>query len=360
MLESLHSRPRSTRIASLLAAASGGLLAGRPAIAPESVAPPAEVPSDLVEALRAYQPPAYRDELGDVTRALLDRLEDGDADRILAAADPEWREHYESMGALDQKFHLLNFAAYWNVQPALSRTGLTADQPPEDVHAMARGPLAAAGAMWFADLVIDAAKRVGVPLQPGAQVLDFGCSSGRVLRCLAAWRQDVEWVGCDPNSAAASWANETLPDLTAFESPQEPPLLAADASFDLVYAISVWSHFGENQAVRWLDEMHRIVKPGGALVFTTQGFPSLAFYLRGERIPPDHARKAAAGVLTNGHEYVVAFGEDGDWGVKHPEWGMAYMTADWLSERTLPRWSLGLFEPARIDFNQDLVVLVRR
>ena len=38
---------------------------------------------------------------------------------------------------------------------------------------------------------------------------------------------------------------------------------------------------------------------------------------------------------------------------------MAYMTLDWLAERATPAWSIALHETARIDTNQDLVVLRR-
>jgi len=51
--------------------------------------------------------------------------------------------------------------------------------------------------------------------------------------------------------------------------------------------------------------------------------------------------------------------EAGDWGVKDTEWGMAYMTLEWLAELVTPDWSVELFEAARIDTNQDLVVLRR-
>lgn len=322
--------------------------------------PPVEKPSDFSPALREYMPPYYPSEPGPVTGALLARLGDDDPAAILAAAEPQWQRYYESAHESEQPHLLLQYAAHWKVAPALSRTGLSSAQPPTDVHAMARGPRASAGATWFADLVVEAAERAGAPVAPAARVLDFGCSSGRVLRVLAAWRDDVEWIGCDPNGAATSWADAHLPGVRAFESPQEPPLPFDDASLDVVYAISVWSHFGESQAVRWLEEMHRIVKPGGALAFTTQGFPSLAFYLKGDHVTEEHACSGARALVSHGHTYFEAFGDDGDWGVKHPEWGMAYMSAEWLAARTTGSWSLQLFEPARVDANQDLVVLTRR
>ena len=350
-------------MAPLLAALSGGRIAGRapqrPAPAPPEPTGPA--PSDVLDVLRAFAPSTYVEEVGEPTRALLDRLEDGDVDAILAAAEPEWRRHYDAAGPSVQAELVLNYAVHWDVQPALSRIGLPREQPPGDVHTMARGPLAAAGALWFADRVVEAAARAGSPLRPGARVLDFGCSSGRVLRVLAAWREDVEWLGCDPNVAAVRWADENLEGVRAFASPQEPPLPGIDdESLDLVFAISVWSHFGATQAVRWLDEMHRVVKPGGALVLTTQGFAALAHYLRGGHVPEEYARQGAAALLAQGHHYVESFGDEGDWGVKHPEWGMAYLTVDWLAARVLPRWSLAIFEPARVSGNQDVVCLVRR
>lgn len=357
MLNSLHRRRRSRRFAPVLAAITGGRVAGMP---PGPGGAPATRPSDIVDALRAYVPPGYAQEPGLITRALIDRLEDGDRELVLAAADEEWRAYYDAAGETERQHLLLHYAAHWDVEPVLSHVGLPRLVPPDEIHAMARGPLAAGGGLWFADLVAGAAEWTGVPIAAGQRVLDFGCSSGRVLSALSAWRHDVEWMGCDPNAAAAAWADAHLPHVMAFASPQEPPLDLEAGSLDLVYAISVWSHFGESQAVAWLEEMRRVVRPGGALVITTQGVASVAHYLRQASVTEDYARAAASALLADGHAYFPAFGEDGDWGVKHPEWGMGFMTADWLASRATPGWSLALLEPARIDANQDLVVLVRR
>ena len=43
--------------------------------------------------------------------------------------------------------------------------------------------------------------------------LDFGCSSGRVVRALAAAWPEAEWHGCDPNADAIAWAREHLPGI---------------------------------------------------------------------------------------------------------------------------------------------------
>jgi SAM-dependent methyltransferase len=232
--------------------------------------------------------------------------------------------------------------------------------PPDDVHAMARGPLAAGGDFWTADLVADAALRGGLELSAGQRVLDFGCSSARHLRVLQAWRPAVSWLGCDPNARAIAWDREHLPGIEFFVSPLEPPLELEAGSLDGAFAISVWSHFAEAAAIRWLEEMHRVIRPGGLLVFTTQGYASLAHYHRLAKIDDEYAVGGVEVLLRSGHAFVPSFGVRGDDGVKSPDWGMAYLSLDWLARTAHGRWSIESYEPARIEGNQDLVVLRRR
>jgi hypothetical protein len=95
-------------------------------------------------------------------------------------------------------------------------------------------------------------------------------------------------------------------------------------------------------------------------VLTAQGFPSLAHYLRSGQVRHDYAIRGAEALIARGRHFVEVFGSDGDMGVRSPEWGMAYVTLDWLCSLALGAWELALHEPARIDANQDLVVLRRR
>jgi hypothetical protein len=54
------------------------------------------------------------------------------------------------------------------------------------------------------------------------------------------------------------------------------------------------------------------------------------------------------------------FGESGDWGVAHPEWGTAFFTPEWLLRAGLPKWSLEDFGAGMNGGNQDMYVLRRR
>ena len=351
MLDSLHRRPRGRLLAPVLSGLTGGRVpAAEAAPAPDRA---------LIRALRERPVPHYEPRLGEPSRALLGRLDEADAEAVKARLEPELAGFWELTDPVTREHLKLILGVHYGVGSVIEKTGLRPDTPPEDVHAMGRGPLAAGGDPWIADLFADALERSGRPVAGGQRILDFGCSSGRHLRVLHAWRPDVAWLGRDPNRAAIAWAAEHLPGIDFAVSPQEPPLELPDGSLDAVLAVSVWSHFGAGAAERWLAEMHRLLRPGGALVLTIQGPGSIAHYLREGAIDEAGASAAAEALLASGHHLVQSFGPDGDWGVASPEWGMAYLTLEWLLARATPAWSLALHEPARIDFNQDLVVLTR-
>jgi len=234
------------------------------------------------------------------------------------------------------------------------------ESPPEDVHAMARGVLSYAGDPMIADLVVHAFSTAGCDLPDTGTVLDFGCSSGRILRVLAAYRPGLTCVGCDPNAEAIAWAGEHLPMARFLTSPTVPPLDFETASVARAYAISIWSHFHADAGLAWLDEMHRVIEPGGALLLTTHGLDTLAAQLRRELMTQDSAAEAMAAMLEHGHKYFDVFGAEGDWGVKDPGWGNSYTGADWLAAKVTPRWAVRLFHPGMLDGNQDVFVLERR
>lgn len=306
------------------------------------------------------RPPSWQDPSGPVTEALAARLTSVDRVRIEARIEGGVRELWDAADPEARDRLTLIFAAYYADEEALARTGLSAAQPPDDIHAMARGPLAAGGDPATADLVVSCLAAAGYEIPERGAVLDFGASSGRVTRALRAWRTDVTWMGCDPNPGAMAWASEHLEGIRFFESPNRPPLPLADGELDAAFAISIWSHFDAAPALAWLEEMHRIIKPGGMLLLTTHGWDTLAQLVRSEDMTRDSADVAAATMLARGHQFFDVFGEEGDWGVRDPGWGNMYLTLDWLASEVTGDWSIRLFRPARLLLNQDVIVLERR
>src|SRR5438046_2874585 len=62
-----------------------------------------------------------------------------------------------------------------------------------------------------------------------------------------------------------------------------PPLAFANATFDLAYALSVFTHLPEAMQHDWMDELRRVVRPGGYLLLTTHGERYLERLDAGER-----------------------------------------------------------------------------
>lgn len=136
---------------------------------------------------------------------------------------------------------------------------------------------------WFLELgglgaraIHETLARNGLDINGLEAILDMGCGCGRVIRHFSALK-GVKIYGCDFNHKLVNWCAKNL-TFAKFETNQlEPPLPYASNTMDLVYALSVFTHWGQDLQFAWMDEMRRIIKPGGHLLMTTHG----ASYLPG-------------------------------------------------------------------------------
>jgi SAM-dependent methyltransferase len=111
--------------------------------------------------------------------------------------------------------------------------------------------------------------RAGAPIGSLTAILDFGCGCGRVLR---RWRDlDARVCGSDLSDAAINWCRSNLPFAEVVANALEPPLSYDDASFDLVYALSVLTHLPVATQLAWRDELGRVLRPGGHLLVSVHG-----------------------------------------------------------------------------------------
>jgi len=105
----------------------------------------------------------------------------------------------------------------------------------------------------------------------GKRVLDFGSGAGRTLRHFARDAQRAEFWAADIDAPSIRWLTENLcPPFHAWQSAHNPPLGLEHSSFDLIYAISIFTHLTDN-SVPWLLELHRLLRPGGILIATYMG-----------------------------------------------------------------------------------------
>lgn len=323
----------------------------------ESVADPSSVLGQEANRRTVPVETSMTHEVTELFNACLDPEDLAAVEAVLEG--PDWDYWIDATPANRNQLAVI-FGVWHRVPGVLEKTGLRPDEPPEDVHSMARGHLAAGGALYYADMLAEDLRRVGSSLEEVTRGLDFGCSSGRVVRVLEAAYPDAEWHGVDPNAEAIAWAREHLPGIEFRQSPQDPPLDYPDGTFDLVMAISIWSHFGEVAAVRWLEEMRRIIRPGGFLVLSTHGLQSVAHYASTGERSLSQLTQIRRELYRRGFWFAPEFGEEGDWGVKHAEWGTAFLTPEWLARQALPEWSIEFFAVGQNADNQDMFVLRRR
>lgn len=97
-------------------------------------------------------------------------------------------------------------------------------------------------------------------------VLDFGCGCGRLARHLPRFTKG-QIYGSDYNPRLLRWCQQNLPGQFVLNG-LLPPLPFDDASFDCVYALSVFTHLREETQFRWLEELRRVIRTGGYLVIS--------------------------------------------------------------------------------------------
>jgi SAM-dependent methyltransferase len=114
--------------------------------------------------------------------------------------------------------------------------------------------------------------RAGTPsLESFTSVLDFGCGCGRTLRWLDRLARQAQLAGTDIDGECVSWCAENIPFAQFSRNELLPPLGYTDGAFDLVYALSVFTHMTESAQDAWLAELHRITRPVAVLLLSTHG-----------------------------------------------------------------------------------------
>jgi len=116
--------------------------------------------------------------------------------------------------------------------------------------------------------ILEALRRDRPPARAGGDWLDFGCGCGRLARYLLESGVPRSYSGVDVDARQIAWAARNLAGGFTVMRPG-PPLEFPDASFDVVLAISIFTHFTEEEQFAWLAEIRRLLRPGGRLVATT-------------------------------------------------------------------------------------------
>jgi SAM-dependent methyltransferase len=109
----------------------------------------------------------------------------------------------------------------------------------------------------------------------GKAVLDFGCGTGRTLTAYASETDRAKFWGCDIHAESIAWAQQNLsPPFQFFTCMETPPLDQPAERFDLVYAMSVFTHITDEWSA-WLLELHRVMRSDALAIISVLG-PGMA------------------------------------------------------------------------------------
>ncbi len=157
---------------------------------------------------------------------------------------------------------------------------------------------------------------------------------------------DARFHGTDVDQEAVGWCRAHLAGGEFGTNAALPPLPYAADSFDIVYSVSVFTHLSEPMQDSWLEELHRILRPGGLLIITVHGGNAA------RRLSTDDRER----LLTSGFLHKTS----GKLAGLVPEW---YHTT-WHSREYIVQKLSGLFDKVQYvevgDGMQDCIVALRR
>ncbi|MDA9145668.1 class I SAM-dependent methyltransferase [Candidatus Pelagibacter sp.] len=124
------------------------------------------------------------------------------------------------------------------------------------------------------------AEKYGLNLrEKNLNILDFGCGVGRLLLHFTRVYKSNKYFACDVDDTSISFLLKNYPNVDSHTNNYSPPIKYEDSKFDMIYALSIFSHLDISDQALWLKELSRITKSGGYLFLTIEGYHALNIWL---------------------------------------------------------------------------------
>ncbi|MDY7003572.1 MAG: class I SAM-dependent methyltransferase, partial [Cyanobacteriota bacterium] len=115
-------------------------------------------------------------------------------------------------------------------------------------------------------------QKAGFDFHQFENILDFGCGVGRYLMAFQPeLLPNQKLFGCDVFPECAEWCEENIKFATVKHNNIQPPLPFENNQFDLVNAVSVFTHLRLDLQHLWAWDIYRVLRPGGILFMTLHG-----------------------------------------------------------------------------------------
>jgi SAM-dependent methyltransferase len=129
-------------------------------------------------------------------------------------------------------------------------------------------------------------REFGIDSSACPKILEFASGYGCVTRHFKNCLTYAKTVSCDIHLTAVDFIQTKIGE-EAVISQKLPELLSVSNDFDVVFALSFFSHMPRATWQRWLIALYGCLKPGGLLIFTTHGVESAKKFLGNPQIPKD-------------------------------------------------------------------------
>jgi SAM-dependent methyltransferase len=217
----------------------------------------------------------------------------------------------------------------------------------------ASGPVALQEAFVFYQDVKHFANKLGMKMERGRRVLDFGCGWGRNYRFFLKDLSPSTLIGVDVDAQCVQLCQEHFPVGNFEVCEATAPLRFGDETFDVVYAYSVFSHLSETVQLGWVREFSRLLRPGGMLIVTTLKAAHLDVWNH-VRTTADHWKEALPDFDLEGMRLAFQSGEF----LFCPIGGSGVRTPEFFGEAIIsPVYALRAWSPALrlVDYVDDPV-----
>ena len=132
-----------------------------------------------------------------------------------------------------------------------------------------------------------AAQNFGVDFNKDCKVLDFGCGVAGQLKFFTKNFGETSFYATDVDPSSVEWVSKNYPNVDVKLNDPKGPLDFSDNFFDLIYTVSTFSHFSEQDVDYWLSELSRVTKKNGLFIPTIEGKGSIELVANESKVSID-------------------------------------------------------------------------